>query len=99
MIAVLFIFIFEIIQYKFPAVVYAEKTCAPQKGDDLLAQKAEFMRIYALRACQWHYYHTLGYKKGKFNSNPLWCQKWHDYEQAARLVAKKRWREMLSHTL
>ena len=77
---------------------YAERTYIPHKGDDLLDQKAEFMRIYAFRAYQWRCYHTLGYKKGKLNSISFWTQKWHDYEQKTRLQAQKRWREMLSNT-
>ena len=77
---------------------YAENTCQPHEGDDVLAQKAEFIRIYAFRARQWHYYHVLGYKKGRLGSYPLWTQKWHNYEQAKRLQASKRWCEIQSHT-
>ena len=78
--------------------LHAERECSPQKGDDLLAKKAEFMRIYSFIARTNRYYHSLNYKKGKFNSNPLWCQEWHDYEQAERLKAQKRWRELTSRT-
>ena len=74
---------------------YAESTCQPQEGDDLLAKKAEFVRLYAFRAYQWRCYHTLNYKRGKFNAVPLWTQKWHDYEQGSRQEAQKKWREML----
>ncbi len=74
---------------------YAEKTCIPKMDDDPLAKKSEFMRIYAFRAQQWHYYHTLAYKQGKFNSVPLWTQKWHDYEQGERLQAQKAWNQLV----
>ena len=73
---------------------YAEKFYSSTNMVDPLAQKSEFMRIYAFRAYQWHCYHTLGYKKGKFNSVPLWTQKWHNYEQGARLQAQKRWQQL-----
>ena len=73
---------------------YAKKFCSPKEGEDLLAQKAEFMRVYAFRAYQWRCYHTLNYKRRKFNTVPLWTQKWHDYEQNSRLKAQKRWREL-----
>ena len=77
---------------------YAEDTCQPHEGDDLLAKKAEFMRIYAFRAYQWRCYHTLGYKKRKFEKSALWCQKWQNYEQEYRLTAQSAWRAMLSRT-
>ena len=77
---------------------YAEEKNQPKEGDDLLAQKAEFMRIYTFRASQWRCYYTLGYKKGRYRTVPLWTKKWHDYEQVERLKAQKRWREILSHT-
>lgn len=77
---------------------YAERVYPPKQGVDLLTQKSEFMRIYAFRAYQWRCYYTLGHKKGKFNSIPLWCQKWQNYEQNARLAAQKRWREIISHS-
>ena len=76
---------------------HAESTHIPQKGDDLLAKKASFIRMYSFIARTNRYYHSLNYKKGKFNTNPLWCQKWHDYEQDARLAAQRRWRELSSH--
>ena len=72
------------------------KMYLPQKGDDLLAKKADFIRSYSFTARNDRYYHSVSYKKGKFNSNPLWCQKWQNHEQGARLQAQKRWRELLS---
>lgn len=76
----------------------AENTHIPQKGDDLLAKKAGFIRMYSFIARQNRYYYSLNYKKGKFNSDPLWCQKWQDHEQDARLAAQKRWHELSSNT-
>ena len=77
---------------------YAEEKFSPQKGIDLLAQKADFIRMYSFIARNNRHYHSLNYKKGKFNSNPLWCQKWQDHEQDARLAAQKRWHELHSRT-
>ena len=78
---------------------YAEDTCTPHEDDDFMDKKAEFMRIYTFRVSQWGRYHTSSYyKKGKFNTIPLWTQKWHDYEQNARLQAHKRWREIVSNS-
>ena len=80
---------------------HAEKVYDPrkaQKGDDLLNQKNDFIRCYSFKARMNHCYYSSRYKKGKFNSYPLWTQKWHDYEQTARLEAQKVWRELLSHT-
>ena len=80
---------------------HAEKVYGPrkaQKGDDLLDQKAEFIHCYSFQARMNRYYYSLKYKKGKFNSHPLWTQKWHDYEQTSRLGAQKVWRELLSRT-
>ena len=76
----------------------AEIEYIPQKGDDLLAKKADFIRMYSFMARSDRYYHSLKYKKGKFNSNPLWCQKWQDREQEARLAAQKRWHEIHART-
>ena len=78
--------------------IHAEKTCFPQARDDLLAKKADFIRIYSFIARNNRIYHSLKYKKGKFKSYPLWTQKWHDYEQDERLEAQRRWREITSHT-
>ena len=77
---------------------YAEDTCSPHEGDDFLAKKSEFMRIYTFRVSRWSQHYISGYKKGKFNTIPLWTQKWHDYEQNARLQAHKRWREIVSNS-
>ena len=76
----------------------AEEKCSSQKGVDMLAQKADFIRMYSFTARTNRIYHSLNYKKGKFNSNPLWCQKWQDHEQMARLKAQKRWQELRSRT-
>ena len=77
---------------------YAQKECRPQAGDDLLEKKAEFIRLYSFRARYCSAYHIVAHKAGTLNSSPLWCQKWHDYEQQAHLCAQKKWREMVSHT-
>ena len=77
---------------------FAQKECMPQKGDDVLNLKAKFIHYYSYTSRMDCCYHTLKYKKGQFSSSPLWCQKWHDYEQDARLQAQRRWREITSHT-
>ena len=74
---------------------FAEKTCSPQKGDDLLAKKADFIRYCSFLARNNRIYYSLKYKDGKFNSVSLWTQKWHDSEQKARLSAQKKWKQML----
>lgn len=74
---------------------YAEETCTPKSGDDLMAQKAEFLRIYAFRAYQWRCYYTLAYKKGRLKGYPSWTQKWRDYEQRERFQAQKEWNRLI----
>ena len=77
--------------------VYAEKKCTPQEGDDLLAKKEAFIRYYSFLARIDRYYHSLNYKKGRFNSSPLWCQKWQNQEQRARFQAQCVWHKKMVH--
>ena len=64
-----------------------------------MAKKEEFIRYCSFLARTDRYYHSLNYKKGRFNSSPLWCQKWHDHEQCARLKAQRKWREIMSQRM
>ena len=77
---------------------YAEKTCQPEKGEDILGKKAEFFRIYSHRAFQWRCFHSLKYKEGRLKMVPSWTQKWHDYEQKDRLKAHRKWCDMIQKT-
>ena len=77
---------------------YAENTYVPRKGEDLLKQKADFIRSYTYIARKNRYYYSLKHKKGKLKEVPLWTQKWHDYEQKEHLRAQHKWHEMMSHT-